>query len=94
MGGHVNVIAGLSGERLGLLLSFICWMHLRLRRQPFAWLRLRRGLVRVHCGDHYSRQHRYLKRGVTTMTDRRGDNDGILCVTVNDLFGLPSVWSD
>src|ERR1700755_1417826 len=63
------VIAGLfPGERIGLLLSFIFWIcicvfaasSLRLPRKLSAGLsRLRRGLVRVHCGDHYRRQYRY-----------------------------------
>ena len=92
------VIAGLfPGERLGLLLSFICWIcicvfaasYLRGYRAYAAVLSgYTVGIITVSNID--TPQNVF-----TTMTDRvAAITIGILCVTViNDLFGSPSVWS-
>jgi uncharacterized membrane protein YccC len=92
------VISGLfPGERLGLLLSFICWMcicvftasHLRGHRAYAAVLSgYTVGIITVANID--TPQNVF-----TTMTDRvAAITIGILCVaTINDLFGSPSVWS-
>jgi uncharacterized membrane protein YccC len=92
------VIAGLfPGERLGLLISFICWIcicvfaasYLRGYRAYAAVLSgYTVGIITVANID--TPQDVF-----TTMTDRvAAITIGILCVTIiNDLFGSPSVWS-
>ncbi len=91
------VIAGLfPGERIGLLLSFICWICICVFAASY--LRGYRAYAAVLSG--------YTVAIITvanidtpqnvfdTMTDRvAAITIGILCVTmINDLFGSPSVW--
>jgi uncharacterized membrane protein YccC len=92
------VIAGLfPGERIGLLLSFICWMCICVFAASY--LRGHRAYAAVLSG--------YTVAIITvanidtpqnvfnTMTDRvAAISIGILCVTIiNDLFGSPAAWS-
>ena len=92
------VIAGLfPGERLGLLLSFICWICICVFAASY--LRGYRAYAAVLSGYSVaiitvanidSPQNVF-----TTMTDRvAAITIGILCATIiNDLLGSPSVWS-
>ena len=92
------VIAGLfPGERLGLLLSFICWMCICVFAASY--LRGFRAYAAVLSGYTVAiitvANIDTPQNVFTTMTDRvAAIAIGILCVTiVNDLFGSPSVWS-